>query len=53
MKYKKMVNKILEFTKPQGGHIGFKEISFGENKKILDISVRSDGYINYTRFDWK
>ena len=42
-----IIDKILEFTKQNGGHIGFKEVEIGYGK-FHDVSIYSDGIMKFT-----
>ena len=50
-----LIYKILEFTKSQGGHIGFKEVryngSYNGSIFFSDVSIFSDGSLRYHRSD--
>ena len=42
-----IIGKILDLTKKQGGHIGFKEVDMS-TYLITDISIYSDGTMKYS-----
>ena len=44
-------NKIIEFAKSNGGHVGFKEIQVGGYSTFTNVSVFSDGVMEYTNND--
>ena len=44
---KELSDNIIDFVKKEGGHIGFKEVLFDKDLKIIEVSVYSNGRIKY------